>query len=75
MNIYKSMGLNEIHPGVLRELADAVTKTLSVTFEKLWQSGKVLETGKKVTSYPYLKRMTKKGTAELPVSSLCQERS
>lgn len=32
---------DEIHPQALRELADEVTKTLSITLEKLWQSGEV----------------------------------
>lgn len=35
------MGLDEIHPWVLRKLADVVAKPLSVISERSWQPGEV----------------------------------
>ncbi|KAK4819062.1 LOW QUALITY PROTEIN: hypothetical protein QYF61_025295 [Mycteria americana] len=37
LNIHKSMGPNEIHPTVLRELAEVVVMPSSITFKKLWE--------------------------------------
>ncbi|KFP44593.1 hypothetical protein N324_03627, partial [Chlamydotis macqueenii] len=38
---HKSMGHDEMHPQVLREPVNEVTKPLSIIFEKLWQSSEV----------------------------------
>lgn len=43
--LYKLMGSESIHPGVLRELADVIVKLLSLIFEKLWRLRDIPEEG------------------------------
>ena len=59
LNICNSVGPKEMHSRVLRELAIIVAKTLSVVFEKSWQSGEVPGDWKNGNVTPIFKRRRK----------------
>jgi len=41
LGTYKSVGLDGIHPGVLRELAEELAKPLSIIYQQSWLTGEV----------------------------------
>ncbi|KGL97629.1 RNA-directed DNA polymerase from mobile element jockey, partial [Charadrius vociferus] len=60
LKVHKSMGPDEIHPWVLRELADEVTKPLAIIFKKMWQFGEVPAVWKRGNIIPIFKKGKKK---------------
>ncbi|KFV17095.1 RNA-directed DNA polymerase from mobile element jockey, partial [Tauraco erythrolophus] len=59
LKVHKSMGPDEIHPRVLKELAAEVARPLAIIFERSWQSGEVPTDWKRANTTPIFKKGTK----------------
>ena len=60
LNLCKSMGPDDIHPRILKEMADVVAELTSIIFEKSWLSVKSPVTGKRETLLPFLRKGERK---------------
>lgn len=67
---YKFVGPCDMHPRVLKELADGVTKIPTIVFEKPWQSGEVPGDWKKGNIIPILKKGRKEEPGNCRLVSL-----
>ncbi|GAB0203281.1 mitochondrial enolase superfamily member 1 [Grus japonensis] len=56
LKVHKSMGPDELHPWVLRELVDEVAKSLSIIFNNSWQLGEVPTDWKRGNIAPIFKK-------------------
>ncbi|KFP84178.1 hypothetical protein N311_01903, partial [Apaloderma vittatum] len=70
LKVHKSMGPDEIHPRVLKELGAEIARPLAIIFEKSWQSGKVPMDWKNGNISPTFKNGSKENPGNYRLVSL-----
>ncbi|GAB0186048.1 mitochondrial enolase superfamily member 1 [Grus japonensis] len=65
LDTHKSMGLDGIHPRVLRKLAEVLTKPLSIIYQQSWLTGEVPVDWRLANVTPIYKNGEKEGNGEL----------
>ncbi|KFO63841.1 hypothetical protein N302_09895, partial [Corvus brachyrhynchos] len=70
LKMHKSVGPAEIHPRVLRELAEKVAKSLSILFEVSSQSSEAPTAGKRGNITPHFKNGNKEDPGNYRLVSL-----
>ena len=69
INTHKSMGPDGVHPCVLRELAKVIAESLSVIFERYWETEEVAEGWMIAGVTPVIKKSKKEDLGKyMPVS-------
>ncbi|CAM5172065.1 unnamed protein product [Eretmochelys imbricata] len=56
LDVHKSMGLDELHPRVLKELAAVIAEALAIIFENSWRTGEVPDDWIKANVVPIFKK-------------------
>ncbi|CAM5151182.1 unnamed protein product [Natator depressus] len=59
LDVHKSMGPDELHPRVLKELAAVIPEPLAIIFENSWRTGEVPDDWKKANVVPIFKKRKK----------------
>ena len=70
LKVHKSMGPDELHPWILRELADEVARPLAIIFEKSWQCGEVPANWKRGNITPIFKKGKKEDPGNYRLANL-----